>query len=144
MGDHAHVAPHAPVARRVNRHSLTHHAAVARIVADGQVFHFHVVARDHEGGGQEGAAFIAVFVQILGAALGGDDGAVPRLSDDAHVVLVHHHALLVFVHAQKQNGGRPPPARNGVDGLLDGCKISAAVFGDNIHDLYSLRMRSIK
>ena len=138
-GDHAAVAPHAPVARSIHRHRLAHLPAIPRVVADGQVLHLHVAARHQQGGGQEGAPGLALRVQIPGAALGGQDRAVPGLAHNAQVILVDDDPLMVFVHAYQQDHRRTVAEGHRVHRRLNGGKVPRAVPGNDVHAFPSFR-----
>ena len=133
MRNHPHISPHAAVARRIHRHRLPDQRTVARVVADGQVLHLHVIPRDQKRVAEERALLLSVRVQILGTAGVGDDGAVARFADDADVVLVHNHLFVVLVHPQQEDGGHPAAHGHGINRRLKGGEIPRTVLGNDIH-----------
>ena len=124
MGDHAAVAPHAPVPRGIHRHSLADLPAVPRVVANGQVFHLHVDPGHHEGRGTEGFFPRTVGQQLIRGAGGGDHRTVPGFADKAEIVFMDHDLLPVFIHPQKDDGRSTRVLRRRVHRGLQGRKIA--------------------
>ena len=66
-----------------------------------------------------------------------DDGLCRILADDAQMVLIHDHPLMIHTRAHQEGS---TVRRSGVNGRLNGGKIPGAVFGDDDHEASLLQM----